>query len=693
MTAPTSPRRIFGTDDLWALRVMGQVALSPDGRRVAFVMHSTDRMQNENRAAIYLLHLDERGRPSGEPRQLTGGVKNDINPTWAPDSKRLLFISDREEKNQLWLIDTDGGEAARLTNMLHGVSEASWSPDGRWIAFTASAAPTDDDELLMGRTSPDEQTRKRMEDEQKYDLRTVDRIFYRLDGRGLYEKGTQLFLMPAPSDPQHSEPTAIRRLTRDDSDYLLLTWTPDSQEIGALRNRERDATWANDLWAVQLETSEARRLTDGTLEIVSYAWSPDGKQALLVAADHDATNPVGNTQLRLIARGGGEISTLETGIDNMVSPAAFAHPRAFPGPYRPQWSADGKTIYFVVTEHGSVNVYCLHLEEQKASPLFVGEHLVFFLALLPDERGLLVARDEPLHPWELYLVPLSEGQAERLTQLHDRYLAAIAWSRPEHFVYQSADGEPIDGWIVLPPGARAGVHYPLILTIHGGPHSAYGNGMNFNNQYFVARGFALFYCNPHGSTGGGEAFMRQVVGDWGGLDFQDIMRGVDQCIARGVADPERMVVTGYSYGGYMSMFMIGHSNRFKAAVPMAGVSNLSSFVGTSDIGFWMVKEARGYPWDPERADYYRERSPLTSAGYVSTPTLFLHPENDLRCPIEQSEQFYVALKMMGKVPVEFVRAPASWHIGNVKPATRIAYWDRMLEWFGKYVQVRPEDYD
>ncbi|HEY1348020.1 MAG TPA: S9 family peptidase [Ktedonobacteraceae bacterium] len=693
MTAPTSPRRTFCADDLWALRIMGQVALSPDGRRVAFVMHSMDRAQNENHAALYLLHLDEQGRPCGEPRQLTSGVKNDSSPTWAPDSRRLLFLSDREEKNQLWLIDTDGGEASKLTDMLHGVSEAAWSPDGRWIAFTASASTDDDDALLMGRTAPDEQTRKRIDDEQKFALRTVDRIFYRLDGRGLYEKGTQLFIMSAPASSQRSDPADIRRLTRDSSDYLLLSWTPDSQEIGALRNRERDATWTNDLWAIQPETGEARRLTSGTLEIASYAWSPDGKQALLVAASDDTPNPVRNTQLRLVPRGGGEISTLETGIDNMASPAAFAFPRAFPAPYRPQWSADGKTIYFVVTEQGSVNVYCLHLGQQKASPLFVGEHLIFFLALLPGERGLLVARDEPLHPWELYLVPLPEGQVECLTQLQDRYLADIAWSEPEHFVYQGANGEPIDGWIMLPPGARAGVRYPLILTIHGGPHSAYGNGMNFNHQYFVAHGFALFYCNPHGSTGSGEAFMRQVVGDWGGLDFQDIMLGVDQCIARGVADPERMAVTGYSYGGYMSMFTIGHSARFKAAVPMAGVSNLSSFVGTSDVGFWMVKQARGYPWDPERADYYRDRSPISSAGHVSTPTLFLHPENDLRCPIEQSEQFYIALKMIGKVPVEFVRAPASWHIGNVKPAARIAYWDTMLEWFGRYIQVRPEDYD
>ena len=187
--------------------------------------------------------------------------------------------------------------------------------------------------------------------------------------------------------------------------------------------------------------------------------------------------------------------------------------------------------------------------------------------------------------------------------------------------------------------------------------------------------------------------MQQVEGDWGGLDYQDIMRGVDECIARGVADPERLVASGYSYGGYMSMNIIGKTDRFKAVVPMAGISNLATFVGTSDIGFWMVRQALGYPWDAERADYYREHSPLTRAPQVTTPTLFIHPENDLRCPIEQTEQLYMALKMIGKVPVEFVRVPGSWHVGVSKPGLFFARFEKMLEWFRKYVELRPEEYD
>ncbi|HLZ56498.1 MAG TPA: S9 family peptidase, partial [Ktedonosporobacter sp.] len=302
----------------------------------------------------------------------------------------------------------------------------------------------------------------------------------------------------------------------------------------------------------------------------------------------------------------------------------------------------------------------------------------------------------PLHPWELTFLPLHNGnvgEVEPLTHLYDRQLSEFLWSEPERLQYAGSGGDLIEGWLMRPIGAREGVRYPLLVYIHGGPQSAFGVGMNAMLQYYTTQGFAVFYCNPHGSRGCGEAFMREVEGDWGGWDYQDIMLGVDECIARGVADSERMAVTGYSYGGYMSMFIIGHTDRFKAAVPMAGVSDLAGFVGTSDVGFWMITQAKGYPWDPERASYYRERSPLTSAPHVTTPTLFLHPEGDLRCPISQSEQFYIALKMIGKAPVEFVRMPGAWHMGTTKPGGHYIRTEKALEWFRKHIEFRPEEYD
>ncbi len=694
--------RKLSRDDLQSFKMMGNVALSPDGRQVAFVINTIDQVKNENRSAIWLLELDEQGHAVGEPRQLTNGVKNDTSPVWAYDNQRLLFLSDREgEKNQLWLIDTRGGEARKLTGMLCGVGEAAWSPDGKWIAFTAMVAPGDEDEVLTGSKPLSDEDRKKREEEERLHLRTITSIMYRMDGRGLFDQRSQLFVMPAPVSGQEAaiDPAAIRRLTSGDFDCSQPCWTSDGSEICVLSNRadDRDRSFVQDLWAIARETGEARQVSDHTLQIASYSWSPDGRSALLVASPDMRTEGLRNTGLYLLSREGGAAQLLTAEVDNEAAPAASGT-LGIPGPYLPQWSANGEHIYFVVTEHGGVNVSRLDVAQQHVTTLTSGDHLIYYLALLPGERGLLLADEEYLHPWELYLLPLnaagaSTGEMERLTHLHDRQLAELALSQPERILYKGANGEEVDGWIVRPVGAREGMRYPLIVSIHGGPNWAYGVGMNHFFQYLASLGYAVFYCNPHGSTGSGEAFMREVAGDWGGWDFQDIMLGVDECIARGIADPERLLVTGYSYGGYMSMFIIGHTNRFKAAVPMAGVSNLESFVGTSDLGFWLVEQSLGYPWDPERAAYYRERSPLTSAANVTTPTRFIHPEGDLRCPIEQTEQFYMRLKMMGKVPVEFVRGPASWHGGTSKPGQYYDRWDSMLDWFRKYVEIRPEEYD
>jgi dipeptidyl aminopeptidase/acylaminoacyl peptidase len=697
------PRKLT-FDDLWNFKDWGDIAVSPDGRQVALVLHSMDKAKDERRSAIWLLHFDEQGHALGEPRQLTSGVKNDTHPVWAPDNKRLLFLSDREEeKNQLWLIDADGGEARKLTNMLNGVSEAAWSPDGQWIAFTAMVAPTDDDEVLMGRKSLTPDEKKKREEEERIRLRTITTIWYRLDGRGLFDKFNQLFVMPAPSTDAEarfsaSDPATIRRLTSGDFDHNQPVWTPDSSEIGILCNRseDRDRSFVTDLWAINHETGEARRISNGTLEIACYSWSPDGREVILVGAQDLRIEGTSNVMLYLVSRDGGDIEKLTADIDNSTFTAASTG-FGWPAPYRPQWSEDRQRIYFLVTEHACINVYRLDMAQRRSTPLTTGEHLVYFLALLPNEQGLLLAEQQSLHPWELELLPLSAtgtevGRLSPLTHIYDRQLAEFAWSKPERILYQGANHDEVEGWLMLPIGAKEGVRYPLVVRIHGGPQWAFGMGMNLYHQYLAAQGFAVFYCNPHGSTSYGQAFMHEVEGDWGGWDYQDIMRGVDECIARGVADPERLVVSGYSYGGYMSMFIIGRTDRFKAAVPMAGVSNLSSFVGTSDLGFWQTAQSKGYPWDPERAEYYRERSPLTHAGRVTTPTLFLHPENDLRCPIEQSEQFYMTLKMMGKVPVEFVRAPAAFHAGTSKPSQYLAYWEKMLEWFHKYVEIRPEEY-
>ncbi|HLZ63745.1 MAG TPA: S9 family peptidase, partial [Ktedonosporobacter sp.] len=356
-------------DDLWAFKDMGRIALSPDGRRLAFVQGSIDRKQNEYRSALMLLHLDEHGRALGEPHKLTSGAKSDTYPAWAPDSRRLVFISNREDdKSQLWLIDTDGGEARKLTTMLNGVSEAAWSPDGNWIAFTAAAASTDDDEVLVGRKSLDEEARKQREDEQNFGLRTITNVWYRLDGRGLFEKFNHLFVMPAPTGDDPADPAKTRRLTTGDFDYSQPDWTPDSQEIGVLCAHKEDRSFIDDLWAIQRETGEARRVSDGSLGLVCYSWSPDGRSAVLVGAQDIRKEGTSLYRLHLVSREGGELRPLMRDVDSDTAPVTGAF-YGIPGPYVPQWSEDGRRVYMLVTEHGRTNVCVLDITQDTVKPV------------------------------------------------------------------------------------------------------------------------------------------------------------------------------------------------------------------------------------------------------------------------------------------------------------------------------------
>jgi dipeptidyl aminopeptidase/acylaminoacyl peptidase len=688
----TMPPHTITLDDLSSLKTLGTIALSPNGRRVAFELYTTDTEQDETRCTLWLLLLDEDGNALDEPRQLTRGKKSAGNPVWAPDSQRLLFLSTREDdRPQLWLLDTDGGEASCLTHVLHGVVDASWSPDGKWIAFIAPADLTDEDDVVVGRKTLDEAARKKYDAAAHTRLRTINRTLYRMDGRGLFERFSQLFVLPAPTSHANSvDPATIRRLTHDSIDYTQPSWTPDSLEIGIVCNRSanRDRTFADDLWAINPETAEERRLTDGTLSTLSYAWSPDGQAVIVVGEKEMITQGLHTPRLYLVTRRGNvgdNMLELTPDLDNATYPmvnGAFGTP----GPYRPVWGRDGQQVYFLVTEHGCVIVYRLDIVWRILVRL-TDASVTYFLALLAGDRALLLVQEHEDHPSELYRIALTEqGTTEktRITHLYDGFLAEIVWAKTERIRYEGANGDEIEGWLIHPIAACEGERYPLLVRIHGGPNWSYGIGIDPFDHYFAAQGFAIFYCNPHGSTGYGHEFMRAVVGDWGGWDYQDIMRGVDACIAHGNVDPERLAVTGYSYGGYMSMFIIGQTDRFKAAVPMAGISNLVSMVGTSDIGIWQAAQALGYPWEAERADYYHERSPLTYAPRVTTPTLFLHPENDLRCPIEQSEQFYTALKIIESAPTEFIRVPGAWH-GGRKPSQWPEYWVRMLEWVRKYI--------
>ncbi|HEY4384367.1 MAG TPA: S9 family peptidase, partial [Ktedonobacteraceae bacterium] len=359
---------------------LGEIAVSPDGRFIVFVGHWLDKKRDQECNALFLLALNPQGQALDEPRVLLSSLQQISSPVWAPDSQRILFLSDLDDQHQqIWLTSIEGEEAQKLTTMASGVDEIAWSPNGRWLAFTALAAPLAQNGDMEAREASSR-------------------------GDGRFEQFTQLFVMSAPGAIDASSAGALQRLTYDAVDYTQPSWTPDSQEIGILRNEaeDRERSFLTDLWAIAPTTGEARCLTNRMLEIDCYAWAPDGRAVIVVASQEESSS--NSTQhLYLVTRHGnvGDNTLLLTPeLDNATLPQAFSS-LGTPGPYRPVWSQDGQKIYFLVTEQQAVNVYCVEVVWRTLSRLT--EHtLSYFLALLPDARSLLVAQQYPGQTWNLY---------------------------------------------------------------------------------------------------------------------------------------------------------------------------------------------------------------------------------------------------------------------------------------------------
>ena len=358
----------------------------------------------------------------------------------------------------------------------------------------------------------------------------------------------------------------------------------------------------------------------------------------------------------------------------------------------PVWSGDGAWLYTVVVEHGSTNVFRVPVAGGDLERVTAGAHHLSQMALAADGRHLFALQADPLNFWDVLEYSLERPPAQepirRLTAKNEALFAGVDLAVPEQFTFRGPDDWEIDGWLYRPLAAEPGALYPLVLWIHGGPYSSYGSTFYLWAQVLAARGYAALYVNPRGSSGSGEAFAQAVDFDWGGKDYQDILAGVDAAIARGGIDPERLAVTGGSYGGYMTNWIIGHTERFKAGVTLNSVTNLASSFGTGDIDSTEAERQYGLPWEAEAT--YRARSPLTYAPAITTPTLIIHSENDYRCPIEQGEQLYVWLKKLGRAPVEFIRVPRASHTINASPRQRLQVREKVFEWIERYVSAGPK---
>lgn len=665
--SPAKGTKKLTSRDLFALKMVEDPRISPDGEKILYTLKTFNAEKDE-----YDTHIEIAPFNGGASRAFTQG-KHDGGPRFSPDGKQIAFVRRTEDRANLFVMPADGGEPKQVTWIKNGVGDFSWSPDGKKIAFTSAITEKG---LIPEDEKPEEDYYKKY----NADVKVIRRMWYKLDGKGfLHDKRAQVFILDLETEK-------IQQLTSGEHDASSPRFSPDGKWIAfsSNRNPESDYEPYAFIYIVPAQGGEPKNLTPGEYYFGSPSFSPDGKWIAFTGTDEPA-NFYSNTRIWLIPAQGGKPECLTRTPDLTAGDHSINDLRAFEhGGEPPVWSADGGKLFFSVTDSGKVYLMSYDLKMKKTERHADGNHVVYGWDYSRSTGRLVAAISDGTNPNDIWTLASASAKPERLTDVNGEFLKTFAIGAPERFEAKSKDGTPLEGWILKPPDFQSGKKYPAVLQIHGGPMAMYSWGFFFEFQLLAGAGYVVAYCNPRGSLGYGQPFCEAIRGDWGNLDYLDVMSFFDAALAEGYIDEKRAGVAGGSYGGYMTNWIVGHTDRFKAAVTMRSVTSEFVMFGTSDFGFLSKHDWGAEPW--ENPEKYAKISPLTYAANVKTPLLILHSENDLRCPMSQAEMLYAFLKKMKK-EVEFVRFPDESHdlSRTGKPWHRIFRLDQIVGWFKKHL--------
>lgn len=662
--ASTTPRNIT-IDDYFRILDVAQPEISPDGQWIAYSVRTKMLKEDKNEQRLWM--VSTRG---GDALPLTAEGVSSSHPRWSPDGKYVAILSARNGgKNQVWLLNRLGGEAVRLTDTPQGVNDFEWSPDSKQLVLLMQDPKPEDLEAAREKEKDKEKDKKPAPEKPKTPPPyVIDRLQFKEDTVGyLDHRREHLYVFNVATKK-------TTQVTSGDFDDADPAWSPDGRQLAFTSNRSKpdpDRNFNSDIWVVSAEnTDKGQHLTQITTNPGadrSPAWSPDGKWIAFVSQTDAKAIDYATHHLAIAPSTGGEEKVLTQAFDRSVR--------------RPRFSADGNWIYFLADDDGTVNLCRIAANSSGKSEIerpIGGRMTVANYSLGQD--GAIAAQIGTLdRPDEIFLK--SGGKLTRLTHTNDALISQLKLAKTDYVHFKSKDGTQVAGYLYEPAGYTSG-KIPTLLRPHGGPVGEYTANFDHLAQLFAANGYAVLLPNPRGSSGYGQKFCEAIFADWGNKDFQDDMAMTDYAVAQGIADPEKLGVGGWSYGGISTNFIITQTTRFKAAI--TGASEVLYVANYGHDHYQKLWELElGLPW--ENRAVYERLSPFNKVTSITTPTLIMGGEIDWNVPVINSEQLYQALKRIGRVPTELVVYPGEYH-GFTKPSHIKDRLERYMAWYAHYVK-------